>query len=237
MTTRARRRARNRRSPWSASLILVVLGLLLVSLGATVERFGPFAASARAEEIGSEPAPTVSGVNVSTVAPVLAPSRVHPGTSLQVDDFYIHIPAGAVEPLTPILVLHGMGDVGQDFSELVRPRCDSEHWMIIAPTFKYGDWRDPTVLTRESAAHFPRINDLLDRLPDIAGMSVRPQAFVWGFSRGAQAAHRYAMAYPERVAGVAMMSAGTYTLPTTSFVSPDGLRPLAFPYGVSNLEE
>ena len=28
MTTRARRRARNRRSPWSASLILVVLGLL-----------------------------------------------------------------------------------------------------------------------------------------------------------------------------------------------------------------
>src|SRR5205085_8093665 len=81
------------------------------------------------------------------------------------------------------------------------------------------------------------INAVLDRLPAIAGMEVRPQTFVYGFSRGAQAAHRYAMAYPERVAGVAMMAAGTYTLPATSYAGPEGPRPLLFPYGVSNLQE
>src|SRR5439155_1127641 len=103
------------------------------------------------------------------------------------------------------------------------------------PTFKYGDWRDPAVLTRESTTHFPKINAFLDRLPDIAGMSVRPQVFIYGFSRGAQAANRYALAYPERVAGVAMMSAGTYTLPTESF--GDSAAPLRFPYGVANMQE
>lgn len=239
-----RRRRRNRRSPWSAVLMCAGLGLVLTTLGIGLGRAGSFAAAARAEELPGPGAgsmdflegPIFGPASIET-APALGPYRVHPGANLQVDDFYIHIPAGAVEPLTAVMVLHGMGGAGQEFSELVRARCDAEHWVIIAPTFRYGDWRDPAVLTREATQHFPRINALLDRLPDLAELSVRPKTFMYGFSRGAQAAHRYAIAYPERVAGVAMMAAGSYTLPAADWSAGDGPRPLPFPYGVSNLHE
>jgi predicted esterase len=194
----------------------------------------PGASPARAGELGVDPAPLT---DLAAPMQIAAPARVHAGANLQIDNFLVHIPPGAVEPLTPIVVLHGMGGAGSEFSELVQARCDAEHWMIIAPTFGYGDWRDPATLTRESTTHFARINAFLDRLPEIAGMSVRPQVFLYGFSRGAQAANRYALAYPERVAGVAMMSAGTYTLPLSEVNVSGEVRVLQFPFGVANSQE
>src|SRR5688500_3236669 len=41
-------------------------------------------------------------------ASAIAPARVHPGADLRVDEFFVHVPAGAQEPLTALVVLHGM---------------------------------------------------------------------------------------------------------------------------------
>jgi pimeloyl-ACP methyl ester carboxylesterase len=218
------------------TLALTALGLFLLTFAAGAARLEHFPAPAVwAQDLGDDLAP--AAVTVNPPAPVAAPLRVHPGADLQIDEFYVHIPAGAVEPLTPVLMLHGMGGAGREFSDVARSRCDGEHWIIVAPTFAYGDWRDPAVVTRESTTHFARINAFLDRLPDIAGMSIRPQVFVYGFSRGAQAANRYALTYPERVAGVAMMSAGTYTLPIASFGSGSDARATPFPFGVADIQQ
>ena len=178
------------------------------------------------------------------IAPVLAasdriagPRRVHPGRDYQQNEFYIHVPPGAMEPLTVVVALPGMGGVGEDFSRTLKERTDPQDWVLVAPTFNYGDWTDPNQLTREAATHHPRLIALLDRLPEITGLSVRPQILLYGYSRGAQAANRFALAYPNRVAGVAMVSAGTYTIPQATFSSTDGSRALPFPYGVSNMQE
>ncbi len=48
---------------------------------------------------------------------------------------------------------------------------------------------------------------------------------LFGFSGGAQFAHRYALAYPERVAGLMLAAAGWYTLPDPSLPFPRGLAP------------
>jgi pimeloyl-ACP methyl ester carboxylesterase len=56
---------------------------------------------------------------------------------------------------------------------------------------------------------------------------------LFGFSRGAQLAHRFAIAYPERTRAVAAMSAGTYTLPRAADAA-SGAR-LEFPYGTADL--
>jgi predicted esterase len=109
--------------------------------------------------------------------------------------------------------------------------------VLVAPTYNYGDWTDPNQLTREATAHYPRLIELLDRLPEITGVMVQPQALVYGYSRGAQAANRFALAYPNRVSAVAMVSAGTYTIPQETFSTADGTRALPFPYGVSNMQE
>ena len=167
----------------------------------------------------------------------IAPARVHPGADLRVDEFYVHIPAGAQEPLTALVALHGMGGSGEDISRPLIQRADAERWVIVAPTFHYGDWRDPAQLTREAGTHMPRLAAFLDRLPELTGLSVRRGALLYGFSRGGQTANRFALCYPEHVAGVAMVSSGTYTLPFASLRSNDGDVAMPFPYGVANFPD
>lgn len=167
----------------------------------------------------------------------LAPARVHAGADLRLDEFSVHIPAGAQEPLTVLLALHGMGGSGEDLVRSLIPRTDAEHWVVVAPTYNYGDWRDPAQLTREATTQLPRIAAFLDRLPEIAGLPVRSGALVYGFSRGGQSANRFALAYPDHVAGVAMVSCGTYTLPFASLRSSEGEMALPFPYGIANFAE
>jgi pimeloyl-ACP methyl ester carboxylesterase len=170
-------------------------------------------------------------------APAMAPARVHSGADLRVDEFFVHVPAGAHEPLTALVVLHGMGGSGEDISRPLLERADAERWVLVAPTFQYGDWRDPAQLTREAGVHMPRIAAFLDRLPELTGLTVRQDALFYGFSRGGQTANRFALCYPDRVAGVAMVSSGTYTLPFESSRSTDGDVAMPFPYGVSNLAD
>jgi pimeloyl-ACP methyl ester carboxylesterase len=168
-------------------------------------------------------------------APIaLAPARVHPGADLRIDEFYVHIPAGAPEPLTVVVALHGMGGSGEDTARPLLPRTDAEHLVVVAPTYNYGNWQDPAQLTREATTQLPRIAAFLDQLPDVTGMSVKPGALLYGFSRGAQTANRFALAFPEHVAGVAMVSAGTYTLPFASLPSNQGDVAMPFPYGIAN---
>ena len=156
---------------------------------------------------------------------------------MKVDDFWVHVPANAPVPLTVLVSLHGMGGNGQDQIESVRSLADSRGWGIVAPTFGYGDWRDPAQLCVEDPANATRIAKFLDRLPDVVGRSVKRQVLVYGFSRGGQTANRFALAYPERVAGAALASSGTYTLPLASMGEGDTATRLVFPYGVADFPD
>jgi len=130
-----------------------------------------------------------------------------------------------------------MGADGEDFARSLRERSDVEGWALVAPTYQYGDWRDPSQLAREAAEEMPGLASFLDRMPDITGLSFRPRVLLYGFSRGGQTANRFALAFPERVVGVAMVASGTYTLPFTSIVVGDDLVAPRFPFGVANLPE
>jgi pimeloyl-ACP methyl ester carboxylesterase len=192
----------------------------------------PLVRPALGAEISAEPA-----AEPQAEPQAIAPARVHPGADLKIDEFSVHIPAGAVEPLTVLVALHGMGGNGEDFARPLIPWTDVQHWVVVAPTYTYGDWGDPAQLTREATTQLPRIAAFLDRMPDIAGMSVRSQAVVYGFSRGGQTANRFALAYPEHVAAVAMVSAGTYTLPFSSLRVADADVAMPYPFGVANCSD
>src|SRR4029453_16609936 len=81
----------------------------------------------------------------------------------------------------------------------------------------------------------PRVAGLLDRLPEITGLTVRDHALLYGFSRGSQTANRFALSFPEHVAAVALVSAGTYTLPFPSLKLSDADVAMPYPYGVANV--
>jgi pimeloyl-ACP methyl ester carboxylesterase len=107
--------------------------------------------------------------------------------------------------------------------------------VLLAPTFGYGDWRDPEQVRQDDAYFLPQLKTLLDSLPARTGLQMRPRALLYGFSRGAQHAHRFASFYPQSVLGVASFSCGTFTLPYARGM-PDGQSlSLAFPYGLADL--
>ncbi len=224
---RPMRRGRNRGRSIVAALGLSLALIAALFVGVAGSRLR--VVSAFAEE---QPGAAVS-VTESAVA--VAPGRVHEGMHRTFDQFTVHVPSGAREPLTVLVALHGMGANGEDFSAPLLGLTDSLGWVVVAPTFNYGDWRDPGQITKEETRNLPQLTAFLDRLPEIVGMTVHPSVYLYGFSRGGQAAQRFALVYPERVAGVAIASSGTYTLPVRTFGAASAETP--FPYGMADCAE
>ena len=165
---------------------------------------------------------------VAKPRPVLAPP---------IRDLYVHVPPGAgrSQPLTVLLVLHGMGGNGPDMARDLVAEADRNGWLLVAPTVEYRDWRDPEQVRRDGSELLPALKALLDGLPDHTGLVLNERALVYGFSRGGQTAHRLALFYPEALLRVASFSCGTYTLPAERVRQGAAERPLEFPYGVGDL--
>jgi predicted esterase len=166
-------------------------------------------------------------------APAAAAESAHDFTA---DDYYVHVPAG-VKDYAPVLVaLHGMGGDGPGACDGVRAWADQEGWILVGPTFAYGDWTSPDQVAREEPRFLPRLAQILDELPDRVGHPVQPQVVLYGFSRGAQLAERFTLLYPERVKATVVMSAGTYTLPLTETRVNGETQTLKYPFGIADSE-
>jgi predicted esterase len=139
-------------------------------------------------------------------------------------------------PLPVLLALHGAGGTGPRIAERLAACADRNGWLLVAPTLAYRDFMDVDQLRRDDEEDLPRIRALLAdvraRLP--AGQ-VSDETYVYGFSRGGQLAHRLALFYPDEIDGVAVLAAGTYTLPSTGAQIDGQPRSLPFPYGLSDL--
>jgi pimeloyl-ACP methyl ester carboxylesterase len=94
------------------------------------------------------------------------------------------------------------------------PACaDHYGWSLIASTMVYRDFFDPRQLRQDAQEDLPRVHGMLESVrAGVTGLQVAPRLLVYGFSRGAQMAHRFSMIYPREVA-VAVLSAGSYTSP------------------------
>jgi poly(3-hydroxybutyrate) depolymerase len=139
-------------------------------------------------------------------------------------------PPTGVSPTKPVQVLvalHGMGGDGEGFASELTDQADTYGWLVVAPTIAYGDWTDPAQVAREDPLLIRSLIDYLDHIPERTGWQIRPEVLLLGHSRGAQLAHRFAEFRPDRVLGVAALSAGTYTLPGSGMGFPYGLNDLA----------
>jgi pimeloyl-ACP methyl ester carboxylesterase len=155
-----------------------------------------------------------------------------PGSPVLTQDG-VFIPA-TIDPNQPVpilLALHGMGGTGGRIAERLAGCAEQNGWVLIAPTFAYRDYMDLDQVRQDDREDLPRLLDIVDQVEgELAqhGIRASDDLFVYGFSRGGQLAHRFAFFYPDRVAGVASLSAGSYTLPRSEF---------AFPFGVADLQD
>lgn len=153
-------------------------------------------------------------------------------------DYFLYIPTSASEahPITALVALRGMGDQPESFASGFVPEAEANGWLLVVPGYPYGDWQQIEALKTDAHTELPWLSSLLDALPAETGYPLRERVLLYGFSRGAQSAHRFALAYPGRVLGVAAMSAGTYTLPIEHSAAYDNHVPLQFPVGVGDLD-
>ncbi len=155
----------------------------------------------------------------------------------EVRDVYVRPPQTDLggQPAQVLLALHGMGGNGADFGGALASQADAHGWMIVAPTLAYGDWTDPNQIMHEDPALIAWLSDYVGGLSQRTGIPVQPRVLLFGHSRGAQLALRFTEVHPEQVAGVAAVSAGTYTLPEST--DPSSGQTLDFPFGVANLAQ
>jgi predicted esterase len=185
---------------------------------------------------------------LAVVAPGGASAFAAPGPSMaalrqtgaaEVHDVFLRLPStpatDPTQPLQVLVALHGMGGNGTDFGGALASLADAHNWLLVAPTISYGDWTNPSQITHEDPALIAWLSDYLASLSQRTGVAVLPKVVLFGHSRGAQLALRFTEVHPDQVAGVAAVSAGTYTLPE----STDALtgQPLDFPYGVADLAQ
>jgi pimeloyl-ACP methyl ester carboxylesterase len=188
----------------------IILGFVLLLLGASILWFGWEEAILYSEVV-----------------------YTRPGDS-QVDEFSLHIPPSAQEPFTVLVALHPVDGTGQRERLAMRQIADERGWVLVSPTFRYGRGLDPAILAEDDRRSVTRLAQFLDQLPLLLQGSTYNRVLLYGFSRGAQTAHRFALVYPERVARAAVASGGTYTLPTALFDGTDPAVQLDYPYGVAD---
>jgi len=166
-------------------------------------------------------------------------SALRAGGASEVQDVYVRVPnttaAAAGEPLQVLVALHGMGGNGADFGGALAAQADEHNWLIVAPTVGYGDWTNPDQISREDPSLIAWLSDYLINLSQTTGVAVQPKVLMFGHSRGAQLALRFTEIHPDQVAGVAAVSAGTYTLPLVKDASTG--KTLNYPYGIANLAQ
>jgi pimeloyl-ACP methyl ester carboxylesterase len=113
-------------------------------------------------------------------------------------------------------------------------RAQAEGWVLIAPTLQYGDWRNPTAVAGEDVTLVEQLRKWIERLPKDTGINVESKAMMYGFSRGAQLAHRFTLVHPELVRTAVILGAGTYTLPLEAIELNGAKAALTWPYGCAD---
>lgn len=134
-----------------------------------------------------------------------------------------------------LVAIHGMRGKGDGICAGLISFAEKNGIVLLAPTFDYDpNYFDPQVVAPEDGALSKRIIQMVAELGDTTHIRFKNRMLLYGFSRGAQLAHRFALMYPDKTLGVAALSAGSYTLPYRSY-DTKGAQPMPFPFGVGDL--
>lgn len=149
------------------------------------------------------------------------------------------LPSAGMAPERVLVSVHGISRNDHEHLQAFAPFAISQGVGLLVPRFGRGDFRDYQRLGRQG--HGPRADLALLRaireIEEMFGWEL-PPFDLFGFSGGAQFAHRFALAHPERVRRLALGSAGWYSWPDERLRYPLGMGPskaLPVTFGLSAL--
>jgi poly(3-hydroxybutyrate) depolymerase len=147
---------------------------------------------------------------------------------LQVDpsqEYVVYIPTSGASGAPIFVAVHGLASKPTELARVFAELCEANRVVMVAPVFATDRHADYQRLGR--AGRGVRADLTLERcVAEVASLTTTDarQIHLFGYSGGAQFAHRYLMAHPHRVARAVIAAAGWYTFPDTRQRFPYGIR-------------
>ncbi len=140
--------------------------------------------------------------------------------------YFIFQPAMAAPGVAPVMAIHGWTRNAAEHAFRLASYAEEKGAVLIAPLFSKSAHKHYQRLELREGETCPA--DALDRmLIDVShrfGIDTS-QINLFGFSGGAQFAHRYSLMRPSRVNRLVLMAAGWFTMPDLKAAYPLGLAP------------
>lgn len=140
--------------------------------------------------------------------------------------YFLYVPTRGAEGAPLFVTVHGISRNAEEHARLFAPYAERYRVVLLAPLFPGESFPRYQRLGRDGCGE--RADRVLEEI--VAGVgavtgAATDKLYLFGFSGGGQFVHRYAMAYPSRVARYMVGAAGWYTYPNDSARYPRGIRP------------
>jgi pimeloyl-ACP methyl ester carboxylesterase len=140
--------------------------------------------------------------------------------------YFVYVPSSGGRGAPLFVTVHGISRNAEEHATLFSDFAEAYAVVLVAPYFTESQNDDYQRLGRVGRG--TRADLVLDSIIAEVAASTGAAAekiYLFGFSGGAQFAHRYAMAHPERVARAVIGAAGWYTFPDDRTPYPYGIGP------------
>jgi poly(3-hydroxybutyrate) depolymerase len=140
-------------------------------------------------------------------------------------EYLVYVPSSGAQDAPLFVSVHGVSRNADQHARLLSAYSEMYGVVLVAPLFDVDQHPDFQRLGRRGRGK--RSDLALNLIVSEVAATTGAQAdkfYLFGFSGGAQFAHRYAMAHPHRIAGAVFASAGWYTLPDPKKRFPQGTR-------------
>ncbi len=188
----------------SAKVLIVTTGLLAA------------AAASHTSDLQAQP---LSGAALPGGAAELRLPREEEGVP-----YYLYIPSRRNPAAPPLVTVHGISRRADEHIAAFAPWAERSGRVLVAPLFSEHQCKRYQRVTQDRCQADRALFATLRDVAEATGIDV-DRVDLFGFSGGAQFAHRFALLHPERVARLAVSSAGWYTQPDPGEAYPYGLAP------------
>lgn len=138
---------------------------------------------------------------------------------------WLFVPERMNPSLAPLVAVHGVGRGARKQVELFMSGASAQGRLVIAPLFDTQRWPGYQRIIMQGRRADLALLGFLEAVGFMARVSTR-QVALFGYSGGAQFAHRFALLHPHRIAHLCTCAAGWYTWPgTEGGTFPQGLQP------------
>jgi len=137
--------------------------------------------------------------------------------------YFLYVPRRGGNNAKIFVTVHGISRNVTEHAKKFSAFAEKFGVVMIAPYFPADRFPDYQRLGLKGKRADKVLNEIVSEVAQLTGASAR-KLYLFGYSGGAQFVHRYMLAYPERVAKIALGAPGWYTFPNLTLKFPRGIQ-------------